>query len=513
MLPAASFDIQLLSFRRFHSFISSSSLLLLSAPGYVSVKSSGETCEGVIGEELLARLRCQATINGGRIINDRVIGVERYENVSPEEALQRASEKYHRDELSSSNSTSAAAKPAKAQNDGKQSEGQGKERRLFAVATQGERIFLGRTVLFASGIVDVVPPLKGARELIKSGAIKICAVCDAFELGEDEKVGLIAYGKGGLAEAQFLRTYNANLTYFTVATHSHTDKNDDGDGGRGEKQGTQPSQKGASSCLGHGSDDVEETFKVDRETSQKEGKEQQKDNAFGKKEEGKEGQDDEDRCFDLARHYGALFEGKHEIDDEAKEKLKELGVRLIESPVADVQVRKNEKADGDARNGSGGSGKACDVCEKDRRDADAMSVKITTIDGKSYEFSAVYSVMGTVSRAATFARNLGLPVGDDGRFTSQNAKREVTPEHKEGESGGSDIAFGAYAAGDCCDGLNQISVASGDAAVAATSINKLLSQEGRRILAGGSKGETITTGDKVEPVEKDDSVCTKKWER
>lgn len=89
--------------------------------------------------------------------------------------------------------------------------------------------------------------------------------------------------------------------------------------------------------------------------------------------------------------------------------------------------------------------------------------------------------MGTVSRAATFGRSLGLKVGDDGRFVGVNSRRELRPEADTTEEGG--LALGAFAAGDCVGGLNQISVASGDAAVAATSINKLLNDEGHVVRA------------------------------
>ena len=79
--------------------------------------------------------------------------------------------------------------------------------------------------------------------------------------------------------------------------------------------------------------------------------------------------------------------------------------------------------------------------------------------GVSRTFDLVYSALGT-SANAELARALDARIGEDGRlFVDQHQATSVK---------------GLYAAGDVVRGLNQIAVASAEAAVAATAIHNAL---------------------------------------
>jgi len=94
-------------------------------------------------------------------------------------------------------------------------------------------------------------------------------------------------------------------------------------------------------------------------------------------------------------------------------------------------------------------------------------VKSLSWGGKATAFDLVYSALGTTP-SNTLALSLGAVVGDDGRL--------VVDDHCQ------TTVLGLYAAGDVVKGLNQIAVATSDAAIATTAIhNGLREREGRTI--------------------------------
>jgi thioredoxin reductase (NADPH) len=80
-------------------------------------------------------------------------------------------------------------------------------------------------------------------------------------------------------------------------------------------------------------------------------------------------------------------------------------------------------------------------------------------DRQRQRFDAVYSAFGTTPQSA-LAKGLGARIDDSGRL--------YTSDHQETS------VDGLYAAGDLVRGLNQISVANGEAAIAATAIHNRL---------------------------------------
>jgi thioredoxin reductase (NADPH) len=91
--------------------------------------------------------------------------------------------------------------------------------------------------------------------------------------------------------------------------------------------------------------------------------------------------------------------------------------------------------------------------------SDDMKPILNTSDGKSHEFDVLYPMLGEVARSE-LAVQLGAEAGDCGELVVDDFQATSVP--------------GLYAIGDVVRGLNQISVAAGQAAVAATRIHNTL---------------------------------------
>lgn len=72
-----------------------------------------------------------------------------------------------------------------------------------------------RTVLMATGVVDVEPELPNLVGAIRRGLIRHCGICDGYEV-IGHRVGVIGRGSGGLREALFLRTYTDDITLLSL---------------------------------------------------------------------------------------------------------------------------------------------------------------------------------------------------------------------------------------------------------------------------------------------------------
>ncbi|NIC07297.1 NAD(P)/FAD-dependent oxidoreductase [Billgrantia bachuensis] len=118
--------------------------------------------EGISGNALLERLRAQLKVNGGHVTPGRVVRLERTA-------------------------------------DG-----------MFDVTTETE-VIRSRTVLLASGVVDIEPELKGFQEVKEKGLIRYCPICDGFEFTK-ERIGIIARDAHGVDEAVFIKRFSADLT-------------------------------------------------------------------------------------------------------------------------------------------------------------------------------------------------------------------------------------------------------------------------------------------------------------
>ena len=91
--------------------------------------------------------------------------------------------------------------------------------------------------------------------------------------------------------------------------------------------------------------------------------------------------------------------------------------------------------------------------------SDDMKPILNTCDGETHEFDVMYPMLGETARSE-LASQLGAETGDCGEIVVDDFQATSVP--------------GLYAIGDVVRGLNQISVAAGQAAVAATRIHNTL---------------------------------------
>jgi thioredoxin reductase (NADPH) len=90
---------------------------------------------------------------------------------------------------------------------------------------------------------------------------------------------------------------------------------------------------------------------------------------------------------------------------------------------------------------------------------DDMKPVLNTSNGKAYEFDVMYPMLGETARSE-LAAALGAETADCGELVVDDSQATTVP--------------GLYAVGDVVRGLNQISVATGQAAIAATRIHNTL---------------------------------------
>jgi thioredoxin reductase (NADPH) len=116
--------------------------------------------EGIAGEELLERLRSQASAHGAVIARARVEGLE-------------------------------------------------KRGPAFHIRTHSGSTTASRIIL-ATGIVDRAPPIEGLPKAIANGSLRLCPVCDAYE-ARGKRIGVLGSDEAALAEALFLRDYSPHV--------------------------------------------------------------------------------------------------------------------------------------------------------------------------------------------------------------------------------------------------------------------------------------------------------------
>lgn len=72
-----------------------------------------------------------------------------------------------------------------------------------------------RTVILATGVLDNEPNIPGLDEAVARGLIRICPICDGFEV-TGQRVGVIGHDAHGGAEARFLKAYTDDVTLVHV---------------------------------------------------------------------------------------------------------------------------------------------------------------------------------------------------------------------------------------------------------------------------------------------------------
>jgi thioredoxin reductase (NADPH) len=95
------------------------------------------------------------------------------------------------------------------------------ERDAFTLRGQGGS-WQARTVLVATGVSDILPTdLAIIRPLIAAGRVRLCAVCDAYEV-RGKRIAVLSRGAHGVREARFLSAYSRDVTLLTHGA-SHLD--------------------------------------------------------------------------------------------------------------------------------------------------------------------------------------------------------------------------------------------------------------------------------------------------
>jgi thioredoxin reductase (NADPH) len=93
----------------------------------------------------------------------------------------------------------------------------------FAVRCAAGPSVTTRTVLLATGIVDVKPEMPNLHRAIHEGHVRLCPVCDGYEVLEKE-VAVLGPAARAVREALFLRPYTDRLTVLlTDGEHALTD--------------------------------------------------------------------------------------------------------------------------------------------------------------------------------------------------------------------------------------------------------------------------------------------------
>jgi thioredoxin reductase (NADPH) len=70
-----------------------------------------------------------------------------------------------------------------------------------------------RTVLLSTGIADAGMPIENWHEAIASGAVRLCPVCDGFDV-LDKRIAVIGAPENCVGHSLFLRTFSNDVTLF-----------------------------------------------------------------------------------------------------------------------------------------------------------------------------------------------------------------------------------------------------------------------------------------------------------
>lgn len=79
-----------------------------------------------------------------------------------------------------------------------------------ATAADGRR-WRARYVVLATGVVDRMPALQGLEEAIAASAVRLCAICDAYE-ASDDSIAVYAPIDEAIRHALFLRTFSPRVS-------------------------------------------------------------------------------------------------------------------------------------------------------------------------------------------------------------------------------------------------------------------------------------------------------------
>jgi thioredoxin reductase (NADPH) len=100
--------------------------------------------------------------------------------------------------------------------DGKVNKLEQTDKFVFSAATENT-IILSRTILLATGAIDIEPALPEVEHAIHCGLVRHCPICDAYEV-INQKIAIIGHDDHAAKEALFLRNYSQKITLLTLGT-------------------------------------------------------------------------------------------------------------------------------------------------------------------------------------------------------------------------------------------------------------------------------------------------------
>lgn len=81
--------------------------------------------------------------------------------------------------------------------------------------TVAERTLDSRAMICATGLVDILPAWHDAAELVRKGNLRICPICDGYEIN-GAAVVVIGHTRHALKEAEFLLSFSDDVTLATL---------------------------------------------------------------------------------------------------------------------------------------------------------------------------------------------------------------------------------------------------------------------------------------------------------
>jgi len=85
-----------------------------------------------------------------------------------------------------------------------------------------DRVFHAKTVILATGLIDLHTGLGDLKDATLAGRVRWCPICDGFEV-RDQNVAIIANGEHAVGHALFLRNYTRSLSLIVEPSHAFSD--------------------------------------------------------------------------------------------------------------------------------------------------------------------------------------------------------------------------------------------------------------------------------------------------
>lgn len=83
------------------------------------------------------------------------------------------------------------------------------------IAHFGDAILSAKTVLLATGAIDIAPDMAALDAARLAGCLRYCPICDGYE-AIDQRVAVLGCGEHGFREAMFIRHFTPHLTLLTM---------------------------------------------------------------------------------------------------------------------------------------------------------------------------------------------------------------------------------------------------------------------------------------------------------